>query len=159
MSVNKEQIYTDYHNKILGYILSQVNDYNLAEDLCSDVFVKVYEKIDTFNSSKASFSTWIFTITRNKLIDYYRQRKVMVEIPETLAYEEEDDEPKPEDLETLSKALDSLNDREKKIIVKHYYNKEKLKDIAIELNISYAYVKILHNKALLELKKYFSSSF
>ena len=159
MSVNKEQIYTDYHNKILGYILSQVNDYNLAEDLCSDVFVKVYEKIDTFNSSKASFSTWIFTITRNKLIDYYRQRKVMVEIPETLAYEEDDDEPKPEDLETLSKALDSLNDREKKIIVKHYYNKEKLKDIAIELNISYAYVKILHNKALLELKKYFSSSF
>ena len=159
MSVNKEQIYTDYHNKILGYIISQVNDYNLAEDLCSDVFVKVYEKIDTFNSSKASFSTWIFTITRNKLIDYYRQRKVMVEIPETLAYEEEDDEPKPEDLETLSKALDSLNDREKKIIVKHYYNKEKLKDIAIELNISYAYVKILHNKALLELKKYFSSSF
>lgn len=159
MSVNKEQIYTDYHNKILGYILSQVNDYNLAEDLCSDVFVKVYEKIDTFNSSKASFSTWIFTITRNKLIDYYRQRKVMVEIPETLAYEEDEDEPKPEDLETLSKALDSLNDREKKIIVKHYYNKEKLKDIAIELNISYAYVKILHNKALLELKKYFSSSF
>lgn len=159
MSINKEQIYTDYHNKILGYILSQVNDYNLAEDLCSDVFVKVYEKLNTFDSNKASFSTWIFTITRNKLIDYYRQRKVMVEIPETLVYEENEDELKPEDLETLSKALDSLNDRERKIIVKHYYNKEKLKDIAIELNISYAYVKILHSKALLELKKYFSSSF
>ena len=153
--VDKNKLYEDYHMKVLRYINSQVNDYYLAEDLCSDVFVKVYEKLDSFDDSKASISTWIFTITRNKLIDYYRTRKVMVEIPETLTYEEDYGDVDEEMLENLAVALKNLDERSRKLIVKHYYEGQKLKDIAEELDISYPYAKILHKKALFKLKKYF----
>lgn len=151
--LDKNQLYEDYHIKVLRYIQSKVNDYYLAEDLCSDVFVKVYEKLDTFDDSKASLNTWIFTITRNRLIDYYRTRKVMVEVPEDLTYEI--DEKLDEDcLKSLAKALDNLDERAKKLIIMHYYEDKTLKEIAEEFGVSYIYAKLLHKKALLNLKKY-----
>lgn len=149
--IDEDALYEEYHIKVLRYIQSKVNDYYLAEDLCSDVFVKIYEKLDTFDNKKASISTWIFTITRNKLIDYYRTRKINVEIPENLAYEPE--EKVDEDtLNALASALEKLDDRCKKLIVLHYYEDKSLKDIAKILGISYVYAKLLHKKALFILK-------
>ena len=54
----KEFIYRDYHDKVLGYIRSRINSPQDAEGIAADVFVKVYEKLDTFISSKVSLSTW-----------------------------------------------------------------------------------------------------
>lgn len=153
--LDKTKIYEDYHSKVLGYVVNQINDFHMAEDLTSDIFVKVYEKIDTFDESKASLSTWIFTITRNKLIDYYRTRKVMVEVPETLTYEEDDDGILTDEaLDKLAVALENINDRDRKIIVEHYYQNKTLKEIAEDMGLSYVYVKILHQKALFKLKNY-----
>ena len=153
--MDKNQIYEEYHTKVLRYINSQVNDYYLAEDLCSDVFVKVYEKLDTFDDKKASISTWVFTITRNRLIDYYRTRKVMVEIPETLTYDEDYSDIDDEMLEKLAEALDKVDERSKKLIIMHYYEGKTLKEVAELMDISYPYAKILHKKALFNLKRQF----
>lgn len=152
--MDQSQIYEDYHMKVLRYIQGQVNDYYLAEDLCSDVFVKVYEKLESFNEKKASISTWIFTITRNTLIDYYRTRKVTSEIPENLVYEDDGFDVDDESLEKLAKGLENLDERSRNLIIKHYYESKTLKEVAEELGISYAYSKILHQKALFLLKKY-----
>lgn len=152
--MEQSQIYEDYHMKVLRYIQGQVNDYYLAEDLCSDVFVKVYEKLESFNEKKASISTWIFTITRNTLIDYYRTRKVTSEIPENLVYEDDESDVDDESLEKLAKGLENLDERSRNLIIKHYYEGKTLKEVAEELGISYAYSKILHQKALFLLKKY-----
>ena len=155
----KTKIYEDYAIKVRNYILSKVNDFNLAEDLTSDVFVKAYSKLDSFNDKKASLSTWIFTITRHTLIDYYRTRKVNEELPEDLTYEEdEEDICTPENLDTLKEGLKKLSDKERDLIVLHYYSKETLKDIAKKMDISYAYAKVLHAKALLKLKNSFKNS-
>lgn len=154
-----EKVYELYHEKVLRYIRSKVNDRYLAEDLCSDVFVKVYEKADSFDESKASMSTWIFTIVRNRLTDYYRTRRVFEEIPETCADDSsvEDSICNAETLEILADALETLPERERDIIILHYYSKETLKTIGEKLNISYAYVKVLQNKALSALEKYFEN--
>lgn len=149
----KQELYEQFHIKVLRYINGQVNDYYLAEDLCSDVFLKIYEKIDTYDKSKAQLSTWIFTITRNKLIDYYRTRKITCKIDENLVFEKEDEDLcTPEQLELLASALNNLDERKRKIIVMHYYQKISLKDIANNLDISYVYTKVLHKTALDELK-------
>ena len=154
----KTEIYENFHKKVEGYLYTQVNDRYLAEDLCSEVFVKVYEKLDTFDDTKSSLSTWIYTVARNTLTDYFRTRKVNSEIPETLA----DDGDSVEDsvigeemLEILATALEKLEKRERDIIVFHYYDGMTLKEVGEKLGISYAYVKILHNKALSELKEAF----
>lgn len=58
-------------------------------------------------------------------------------------------------LEILATALEKLEKRERDIIVFHYYDGLTLKEVGEKLGISYAYVKILHNKALSELKEAF----
>lgn len=151
----KTEIYEQYSKKVTGYIYSRVNDGYLAEDLCADVFLKVYEKLDSFDETKASLSTWIFTITRNTLIDYYRIRRVNNEIPEDMAADDsiEEEVCNNETVEILTKALSKLAERERDIIILHYYKKETLRVIAEKMKISYPYVKILHNKALENLRK------
>lgn len=151
----KADIYRDYYNKVYGYIMNRVNHTQTAEDLTSEVFLKVYEKIDTFDETKASLSTWIFTITRNKLTDYYRQRRVFEEVPETLddGSSVEDEYCNDEMLEMLAGALEELDERERDIIVLRYYSGRTLREISEQMGISYAYVKVLQNKAMSVLRE------
>lgn len=155
--MDKEKIYQEYHGRVYGYILSKVNNPQDAEDITSEVFLKVYNKLDTFDEEKASLSTWIYTIARNKLTDFYRTRKVFEEVSEneTDAASVEDEVCDAETLETLADALETLDERERDIILLRFYSGKTLKDIALQMGISYAYVKILQNKALDKLKKYF----
>lgn len=151
----QSEIYNQYHEKVQWYFLEKVGDKFLAEDLCSDVFVKVLNKYDSFDESKASLSTWIFTIARNTLIDYFRGRKVFEEVSEEMSVLSDIDDEicENETLEELANALERLEQRERDIVILRYYSGVTLKEIAMKLNISYAYVKILHNKAINELKR------
>ncbi|MBQ0126065.1 MAG: RNA polymerase sigma factor, partial [Clostridiales bacterium] len=106
--MQKEQIYRDYHDKIYGYIISKINNVQNTEDLTAEVFVKIYEKLGEYDGSKASLSTWIYTVTRNTLTDWFRLRKQFDEIPESLddGSSLEDDVCNTETLETLASALE-----------------------------------------------------
>lgn len=152
----KQAIYCAYHGKVCGYIRSKINNAQDAEDLAADAFVKVYEKLDTFDETKASLSTWIYTITRNTLTDYFRTRRSFEEIPETLegGSSVEESVCNGEMLDALAKALESLNERERYIIILRFYKGKTLTEIARQMGISYAYVKVLQNKAFDVLKKY-----
>ena len=57
--------------RVKSYIICRINQKSDADDLLRDIFIRVFNKIDTFNEEKASFSTWLFTITKNVLIDYF----------------------------------------------------------------------------------------
>lgn len=154
--LDKEQIYKQYKPKVFGYIVSRTNDINTAEDICADVFLKIYDKLDSFDSTKASISTWIYTITHNTVVNYYRG------IHETTEYEQElpdinnqteEQFINKENLELLAKALEQLEERERDVIIFHYYSRLTLKEIGLKMGYSYSYMKILHNKALDNLKQ------
>ena len=152
-----EQVYNEYYLKVRNYILSKINNFYEAQDICSNVFVKVYENLDKFDEKKASMSTWIFTITRNTLTDYYRKNKNYEELNENIAIEDEGESIcNEENLNTMANALENIDERERDIILMHYYSNMTLKEIAEKMSISYAYVKILHQKALDELKSAFN---
>ena len=150
----KEAIYREYHGKVLGYIRAKLTSPEDAEDIAADVFLKVYEKLNTFDESKASLSTWIFTITRNTLTDRFRTQRKFGEIPETLTngISVEDEICSAELLDTLAAALEVLPERERDIIILRFYSGKTLRDIAAQMDISYAYVKVLQNKAMNRLK-------
>ena len=154
----REEVFLNFNLKVRNYILGKVNNFHLAEDLCSQVFDKVYYKLDTFNEKKASMSTWIFTITRNTLIDYYRTNHVNLELKEDINIEaEQDDEGlicNKENLDKLSEALKSLNDKERKVIILHYYDDIPLNVACKQMGISYVYIKILHRNAISKIKEF-----
>ena len=155
---DRERVYLDYRDKVRRYISGKVRNIHDIEDLTSDVFVKVYEKLEKFDGEKASVSTWVYTITRNTVIDFCRTNKTCEELPETLVSDDGVDENfiKEESLTELCDALESLDERSRDLIIFHYYKGLTLKEIAEKMSISYSYAKLLHNNALAKLKDFLS---
>ncbi len=152
----KTDIYSRFYVKVFGYLYNHVNNSHTAEDLCSTVFVKVFEKLDSFDEKKASLSTWIYTITKRTLIDHYKTYKTTVEVPDNIADESTsagDALCNAETLEELADALRQLDQRLRTIVVLRYYHNLTFMQIAKQMHISYGYAKVLHAKAINKLKK------
>ena len=150
-----EQIYLAYRGRVMGYILARVRNKAQAEDLCMDVFEKVQRKLPGFDREKASVSTWIFTITRNTVIDHYRRTRPTEELDETLRDDTQVDENllKTESLSELAAALRSLPQEMTDIIVLRYYDGKPLTEIADMMGLSYGAVKLRHRNALMLLRE------
>ena len=154
-TMNMEEIYLAYHGKVMGYLSTRMNSRADAEDLCSDVFEKVQRKLADYDQEKASVGTWVFTITRNTLIDFFRRSRPKEELDENLADDEELEEGML-DRETLSElagALRKLPQQLMDIIVMRYYDGKPLTEIAEIMNLSYGAVKLRHQNALALLRE------
>ena len=151
-----EQIYLEYHNKVMGYICARVQGRADAEDLCADVFEKVQRKLTDYDARKARLSTWIFTITRNTVIDFFRRSKNSEELDENLSDDSETEENllRTETLSELAAALRKLPQELMDIVVLRYYDRKTLTDIAKMMNMSYGAVKLRHQNALILLKEF-----
>ena len=71
------QIYKQYNAEVLNYVNMRVRNIDIAKDIHSEVFTKVYEFLEIFDGEKAQFKTWLYTIVNRKIIDNWRtcQRK------------------------------------------------------------------------------------
>lgn len=151
-----EQIYAEYRNKIMGYIRARIRSNADAEDLCSDVFEKIQRKLGEFDSEKASLNTWIFTITRNTVIDHFRRSRPSEELDENISDDTELDEGilNNETLGELAAALKALPEELRDLIVLRYYEGRPLTEVAELMGLSYGAVKLRHQSALAKLRKY-----
>ena len=151
-----EKIYNEYHGKVMGYIRARISRWAEAEDLCADVFEKVQRKLADFDSAKASVSTWIFTITRNTVIDHFRRSRPSEELDENISDNMELDEDllNNETLSELAGALRALPEELRDIIVLRYYDGKPLTEIAEMMDLSYGAVKLRHQSALAKLRKF-----
>ena len=149
-----DRIYTEYSGKVMGYIRARIRSSADAEDIHSEVFEKILRKIEDFDETKASLNTWIFTITRNTVIDHFRRTKPSEELDENLSDNIELDEGllNSETLSELAAALKRLPEQMRDIIVLRYYDGKPLTEIADLMGLSYGAVKLRHQSALNRLR-------
>ena len=145
-----KNIYKTYKPKVSGYLHARVPCEADADDLVQDVFEKIYKKYASFDSRKASISTWVFTITRNTLVDYLRRYRPWEELYESIVSDEMVDDRLMTDelLDELAKALMLLPSDQKDLIIMRYCDRLPLTEISARIERSYGAVKIIHNKAL-----------
>ena len=149
---NAEQIYLQYHDKVLAYVRGKIQDPHDVEDLVSAVFMKVVQKLDSYAPEKASVSTWVYTITRNTVTDFFRTRRDMVGFEDYMADETYSSAMTDDTLESLADALLTLKEKERDLIVLHYYSGHTLKTVAEMMGMSYINAKVIHKKALAALR-------
>ena len=151
-------IYTQYRDKVFGFVRSKIVNQTEAEDIVQTVFLKVYSNLDKYDEIKASFSTWIYIITRNTVYDYLKDKRdhqVLELIENTEESEEKTDESiwNNETLEELACALEKLPQIERDVIILIYYHGKPKTEVAKILDITYGQLRYLHDKALSRLKE------
>jgi len=138
-------IYTEFHQVLLGFIKSKVNNHQDAEDILQNVFIKVASKVKDLNH-KEKLQSWIYTIARNSIIDYYRvntnNKKVDVEgdIAESFTDEEYNDTTKGLDC-CLIDFVNQLPEEYRDIIIDVDMKGLKQKDLVEKYNLPYPTIR------------------
>ena len=70
-----EEIVQRFHRRIYNVCYRFAGDADIAQDLTQEVFIKMYRTLNTYDSGKGAFMTWVTTITRNLLVDHFRKTK------------------------------------------------------------------------------------
>jgi RNA polymerase sigma-70 factor (ECF subfamily) len=63
-----------YEQPVFNYVLRLVGDRSLAEDLTQEVFLRVFQGLPSF-SLRSRFTTWLFQVTKNRVLDELRARE------------------------------------------------------------------------------------
>ena len=156
------ELYEQFMPKVYRYVTFRIRDEHMAQDLTAAVFEKAFAKFDGFNPQKAAFSTWIFTITRNTVIDHYRGYKKHedivpdVETKTTAQYPSPEDEViKTENTRRLRTFLSRLNKREQEAITLKYSNGMSNREIGEVLNLTETNVGSILCRTIGKLRKSF----
>jgi len=154
-------IYNAFYSEILNYVAYKMNNRTVAEDITSEVFVKVYKNLNTYDSSKAQFNTWLYFVANNTIIDYYRKYKNeakdvsigdFVDSEGREFFQVEADENSSSDVEgkelmnSISKAFEGLKPKYKQVATLLFIEQKKYDEIAEICNIPMGSVKGMVNR-------------
>lgn len=155
------EFYDLYVERIYRFIYFKVSSTEDAQDLTSEVFLKVWQYINEKNIIK-NLNALIYQIARNLVIDYYRKKaKSSINAEETLLKNITDT--KSEDMQKqvhtliemqgLEPLLRKLKDEYREVIVLRYIEEYSLKEIASILDKQTGNVKVLLHRAVKRLKE------
>lgn len=145
-----EYVYSSYYKLVKYKIYEIVRNNEDAEEITQDVFVKVFEKIDQYNT-KNSFVTWLIRISKNAAIDHLRKKRVNVEYMDAEQMPNGDEDVFSDSLDEKIKHL--LSEEEYVIVTGRIYFDLKFIDVAHMLKLSVPTVTSRYYKAISKLKK------
>lgn len=147
-----DNVYRQYRDKVYGYIIGHVGVPEDAEDLTAEVFRKAMEHYDPDRGP--GISSYIYTTTRNTVIDFYRTHRMSAELTEDIPAESDLEERmiSADTLDRLAGALRQIPERDRDIIVLHYYQGNTLQEISEMMSLPYSVIKRAHRSALKKLQ-------
>jgi RNA polymerase sigma-70 factor (ECF subfamily) len=152
------QLYEAYYPKIYNYAFMQMGDVQAAEDLASDVMLKMIESIQSYKFRGLPFGAWVFRIARNRLIDLHRRRKRRgeVDLSETLSTALANPQVLAEralERGQLQVALKHLTEEQRQVIVLKFIQGFDNRSVGRILGRSEGAVKSLQHRALGALRR------
>ena len=152
-----------YYPKIFRFGMSHLGNVHAAEDLASDVMLKMLESIHTYRFKGPPFSAWVFRIARNRLIDVLRRRRgprsrevglneslVSPQIAPDIIIE------RVMEQREIWQALQQLNDRQARVIVLRFIHELDTATVGAIVGCSPGSVKSLQHRALKSLRRVIS---
>jgi len=150
-------LYDEYIKKIYDFVYYKTMHKETAEDIVSLVFTKVLENIKKYDSSKGTFSSWIYRIARNTVIDHYRTQKKEKDIDDVWDLSGDTDVERDTDnkaeLAQVKKYLKTLTSDQRDIIVMRLWQGMSHSEIAEVLGKNESTVKVAYSRAIRDLRK------
>ena len=167
-----EEIVQRYHRRIFNVCYRFAGDSDNAQDLTQEVFIKMYRTLNTYDSGKGAFMTWVTAITRNLLVDHFRKTKGdrITDSLDSTASEHEDAQPlseriadgglapdaavqKRETREMVHLALQSLSPELREAVILRDLQDMDYREIATALRVPEGTVKSRINRGRAELAR------
>jgi len=152
------KLYDLYIEKIYAYLYYRTHHRETAEDLASDVFMKAFAKIAAFDPGAGSFSSWIYRIAHNRLVDHYRGFKQVDDIEDVWDALRSDvdvnrDAETSERLQLVQKHVQALPVAQREVILLRAWDGLTYAEIAEVLGKNESACKMAFSRGLSTLKK------
>ncbi len=153
------KIYENYFSPIYNFIRLRVDDRDQAEDIASEVFVKLVESLRGRNAPQHSLRGWLFRVARNQLNDHYgRTRHLGTEALEEWVPASSDTDPEVQFIQTLSverarRALRMLAPDQQEVLILRFGQSLSLQETADIMGRNLAAIKSLQFRATATLRQ------
>ncbi|WP_223877857.1 sigma-70 family RNA polymerase sigma factor [Histidinibacterium aquaticum] len=131
--------------RVKAYLIKSGSAPDMAEEVTQDVMATVWRKAEQFDPARASVSTWVYTIARNRRIDIVRRNRRPE--PEDLPWGPEAEPAQDEELalqqdaERLSEALQALPEKQRVLVERAYFGELTHSQIAEETGLPLGTIK------------------
>ncbi|MDD5710683.1 MAG: sigma-70 family RNA polymerase sigma factor [Candidatus Colwellbacteria bacterium] len=152
-------LYEHYLPQIYRFILIKVSHKEQAEDLTHLTFLKAWENVRGYKHKGHPFSSWLYRIARNAVIDHYRRGVIQVSIEDVSAEALGVDDSLAEGAdakilwEDLLGAIKTLKDIEQDILIMRFVEGLPHQEIAAAVDKTEGAVKVIQHRALKKLKE------
>ena len=153
------QVYKKYRPSIFNYIFYRVGDPDLADDLTSDVFVRMVDKYDLSTGNDRPIAPWLFAIARNLVIDYHRRAGIIgwQSLSEDTSANETSNPVKQSEKQSLQecliRALDYLTEDQRQVILLKFIERRTNQEVGDLLGKPEGAIKSLQHRALAGLRR------
>jgi RNA polymerase sigma-70 factor (ECF subfamily) len=161
------ELYKKYYSQIFGYILKRVADLEIAQDVTSETFLKALKNLWQFRWQNVPFSSWLYRIASNEIVNYFRKqkgKKVSLEkITEPIStdnievefIEVQEELKKHQDFLRAQEKISKLDMRYQEVIVLRFFEKKQIKEISEILGKKEGTIKSLLHRGIKKLKDEF----
>jgi len=150
-------LYDKYQPQIFRFIFLKVGHREEAEDLTHQVFLKSWQNINNFNFQGFPFSSWLYSVARHQVIDFYRTKKKNVAFEEIIELEiNEESLPETLDIEAtieqVKEAIGRLGGEQQDVIILRFIEDFSVREVASIMDKTEGAVKLLQHRGIKNLR-------
>ncbi|MFH1426173.1 MAG: RNA polymerase sigma factor [Candidatus Kerfeldbacteria bacterium] len=156
------QLYNAYIDQIYGFVMKRIGHPETSEDLVSEIFRKVFTNLEAFDSSKASFRTWLYRIANNTIIDHYRvtrnpNKPAVVDIDSIQDLASQTRTPEEivlnsDEREFMQACINELPEKQQKVVQLKYIEGFSHEEIAEVMGMTPNNIGVISHRALKKMK-------
>lgn len=150
-------IYDQYIKKIYRFVYLKVSHRANAEDLTQQVFLNAWQNIGGYQSRGFPFSSWLYRIANNAVIDHYRTNRhhlAIDSLPEDIFAEEAPNRRIEQEAEIaeVKGAVRQLEPDQQSVIIMKFVEELSNKEIASALDKTEGAIRVIQHRALKKIK-------
>ncbi|MCB9959878.1 MAG: sigma-70 family RNA polymerase sigma factor [Rhodospirillaceae bacterium] len=151
-------LFDHYGPRIKAYLMHRGSDEATAEEVVQEVMVTLWRRAETFDPTRASATTWVFTVARNKRVDLIRREKRPALDPDDPTLQDQPERSADlslelrQDAERLRNALQTLPEEQRSLLHRAFFEDKAHSAIAAETGLPLGTVKSRIRLAMARLR-------